>query len=64
MGWDCVITHMTYGERFRKHRKWISNAFQDKKALESYRPLQRKETYVLLSGLMESPELLRSHIAR
>ncbi|OSX56954.1 hypothetical protein POSPLADRAFT_1158493 [Postia placenta MAD-698-R-SB12] len=64
MGWDCVITHMTYGDRFRKHRRWISNAFQDKHSLGSYRPLQRREAYMLLSGLLQSPELFRSHIKR
>ncbi|KAF9812881.1 hypothetical protein IEO21_05932 [Rhodonia placenta] len=64
MGWDCVVTHMTYGDRFRKHRRWILDAFQDKHSLESYRPLQRREAYILLSGLIQNPELFRSHIKR
>ncbi|KZT12723.1 cytochrome P450 [Laetiporus sulphureus 93-53] len=64
MGWDCVITHMTYGERFRKHRRWIAQAFEDKDALISYRALQRREAYVLISGLFESPGFFRAHIRR
>ncbi|KAI0920236.1 hypothetical protein AcV5_010032 [Taiwanofungus camphoratus] len=64
MGWDCVITHLKYGDRFRKHRKWIQNAFQEKTSLASYRPVQRRETYVLLSGLAETPSALMSHLRR
>ncbi|PCH42868.1 cytochrome P450 [Wolfiporia cocos MD-104 SS10] len=64
MGWDCVITHMSYGERFRKHRRWISKAFEGKDALQSYRPVQRRETYLLIAGLIETPERFSSHIER
>lgn len=64
MGWDCVITHLKYGDRFRKHRKWIQNAFQEKTSLASYRPVQRREAYVLLSGLAETPSALMSHLRR
>ncbi|KAH9930145.1 cytochrome P450 monooxygenase [Fomitopsis serialis] len=63
MGWD-VMTHFSYGERWRRHRKWIAGAFQDKDALLSYRPLQRRETYTLLSGLMDTPHLFMGHIRR
>lgn len=63
MGWD-VMTHFSYGERWRKHRKWIASAFQDKDALLSYRPLQRRETYVLLSNLMDRPQQFMGHIRR
>ncbi|CCL99826.1 uncharacterized protein FIBRA_01850 [Fibroporia radiculosa] len=64
MGWDNVITHMTYGERFRKHRRWIADAFQNKDSLKSYRPLQYKETYILLSGLLQNPGDVRLHLRR
>ncbi|KZT73493.1 cytochrome P450 [Daedalea quercina L-15889] len=63
MGWD-VMTHFSYGERWRRHRKWIAGAFQDKDALLSYRPLQRRETYILLSGLMDTPQQFMGHIRR
>ncbi|KAI0351242.1 cytochrome P450 [Trametes cingulata] len=64
MGWDNVITHMPYGERFRKHRRWMQDGFQSRDALQGYRPIQRRETYTLLSGLLESPADFVNHIHR
>ncbi|KAI0742389.1 cytochrome P450 [Daedaleopsis nitida] len=64
MGWDSVLNNLPYGERFRKHRKWLQDAFASKPVLASYRPIQRRETYVLLSGLCDSPELFMDHIKR
>ncbi|OBZ78535.1 O-methylsterigmatocystin oxidoreductase [Grifola frondosa] len=64
MGWDCVLSTMGYGDRCRKHRKWIHEAFQAKPVLESYYPLQRRESSVLLSGLLESPEAYIAHFRR
>ena len=26
MGWDSVLNNLPYGERFRKHRKWLQDA--------------------------------------
>ncbi|OBZ74478.1 O-methylsterigmatocystin oxidoreductase [Grifola frondosa] len=64
MGWDSVLNNLSYGERFRKHRKWIQDAFQAKPALMSYRPLQRRETYTLLLGLMNRPADVQEHLRR
>ena len=64
MGWDSVLNNLRYGERFRKHRKWLQDAFTSKDVLSSYRPVQRRETYTLLSGLCDSPELFMDHIKR
>ena len=64
MGWDNVITHMGYGDRFRKHRRWMHDNFQTKSALHGYRPIQQRETYTLLSGLLETPGEFLSHINR
>ncbi|KAI0640974.1 cytochrome P450 [Trametes meyenii] len=64
MGWDSVITHMPYGDRFHKHRRWIRDGFQTKDALFGYRPVQRRETYTLLAGLLESPAGLVDHLQR
>lgn len=64
MGWDSVINNLPYGERFRKHRKWLQDAFTSKAALMSYRPIQRRETYTLLAGLCDSPEFFMDHITR
>ena len=64
MGWDNVITHMGYGDRFRKHRRWMHDGFQSKGALLGYRHVQRRETYTLLSGLLETPADFVNHIQR
>ena len=64
MGWDNVITHMKYGERFRRHRKWMHDSFQTKASLQSYRPIQRRETYMLLSDLLAAPADFLAHINR
>ncbi|EIW56861.1 cytochrome P450 [Trametes versicolor FP-101664 SS1] len=64
MGWDNVITHLPYGDRFRKHRRWMHDNFQSKAALLGYRPVQRRETYTMLAGLLESPVEFIEHVHR
>lgn len=64
MGWDNVITHLPYGDRFRKHRRWMHDNFQSKDALLGYRPVQRRETYTMLAGLLESPVEFIEHVHR
>lgn len=64
MGFDLAMSIMPYGDRWRRHRKWFAAAFLDKKALESYVPIQQRETYKLLAGLLESPDAYHAHIRR
>ncbi len=64
MGWTNALTQLRYGEQFRKHRKWIQDAFQSKAALKSFQPLQRRETSILLSSLVGSPEAFADHFRR
>ncbi|KAI0632690.1 cytochrome P450 [Trametes polyzona] len=64
MGWDNVITHLPYGERFHKHRRWMQQGLQSKAALLGYRPIQHRETCTLLAGLLESPTGFIDHIHR
>ena len=64
MGWDNVITHMKYGDRFRRHRKWMHDNFQAKTSLEGYRPIQRRETYMLLTDFLKAPNDFVNHINR
>jgi len=64
MGWDCAVTHFTYGERSRKHRKWIQAGFQDKEVLRSYRPIQYREACTLLMNLIEAPGAFAQYIHR
>ena len=64
MGWDCTTVHMHYGERLRKHRRWIQKAFSDKESLVRYHPLQQRETYLMLESMIKSPHDLRAHISK
>lgn len=65
MGWDCVVTNFRWGDpRFRKHRKWIQEAFQNKDALRSYRPIQHREACTMLLGLIENPDDFETHLKR
>ena len=64
MGWDSTLTHLRFGERFRKHRKWLQSAFMTKAALNSYRPFQRRERFVMLEGLLTDPEAYVRHFHR
>ncbi|THH28972.1 hypothetical protein EUX98_g5215 [Antrodiella citrinella] len=60
---DCAIPMLPYGNRFRKCRKWVQDSFSNV-ALLTYRVKQRRETNVLLKGVLARPEALASHIAR
>ena len=64
MGWDNVITHLGYGDRFRRHRRWMHDHLESKYALSGYRPVQLRETYMLLSDLLRDPVDFLSHINR
>ena len=64
MGFDLAMSIMPYGSKWRRHRKWFAAAFLDKKALTSYLPIQRREVYKLLAGLLESPDAYHAHIRR
>ena len=62
IGWDTVAT-MAYGDRFRKHRRLISQVLNSQ-AVVAYRDLQVNYTKVLLKDLLNSPEKFDHHILR
>ncbi|KAH9834412.1 cytochrome P450 [Rhodofomes roseus] len=64
MGFDLAMSIMPYGDQWRRHRKWFAAAFLDKKALDSYVPIQQRETHKLLAGLLESPDAFPAHVKR
>ncbi|KAF8229384.1 cytochrome P450 [Tricholoma matsutake] len=63
MGWQSASTHVRYGPRFRKHRRFIHQTF-NARAVSSFRPLQEQETAVLLDGLIQSPHKFVQHFRR
>ncbi|KAH9910913.1 cytochrome P450 [Amylocystis lapponica] len=64
VGWDSSLIFMNYGERFKKHRRWMHEAFQTKMSLMDFRPLQRREVDLLVAGLSETPHAFSTHIQR
>ncbi|THV02348.1 cytochrome P450 [Dendrothele bispora CBS 962.96] len=63
MGWHNASTHVRYGPRFRKHRRFIHQTFNQQAAL-SLRPVQEKETLNLVRGFVDTPEQFAQHIRR
>ncbi|KAF8182928.1 cytochrome P450 [Pholiota molesta] len=63
MGWSSASTHLRYGPRFRKHRRFINQAFNPR-AISAFRPLQEKEILVLLEGLQNDPNAFVDHFRR
>lgn len=55
---------MPYGDKWRRHRKWYQASLETKDALDIYRPLQMRETAVLLTELIQTPDRLFAHIKR
>ncbi|KAK2465511.1 hypothetical protein APHAL10511_002403 [Amanita phalloides] len=63
MGWASASTHVRYGPRFRKHRRFVNLTF-NQRATTRLQPLQVKETFTLLDGFMQEPELFVQHFRR
>lgn len=64
MGYGQALTHIPYGPRYRRVRKWAHDAFLTPSSLKKYYPIQRRETYVVLNGLVEKPDDFMSHFTR
>ncbi|CAA7262652.1 unnamed protein product [Cyclocybe aegerita] len=63
MGWHSASTHMRYGPRFRKHRRFINQVF-NQRAISAFRPLIEKEILVLLDHMLSNPEDFVDHYRR
>lgn len=63
LGVEGNVAFLRYGDRFRRGRKWVHDAFTST-ALASYRSRQRREVNVLLKGVLTRPTAFTAHIAR
>ncbi|KAG6907755.1 hypothetical protein DXG01_007509 [Tephrocybe rancida] len=54
---------MRYGPRFRKHRRYIQQTF-NQRASTALRPLQERESLILLDNMIQSPDLFERHFKR
>ncbi|GLB44585.1 putative cytochrome p450 [Lyophyllum shimeji] len=63
MGWHSATTHTRYGPRFRKHRRFIQQIF-NQRASAAFHPIQQRQTLVLLDDLIRTPDLFVRHFKR
>lgn len=63
MGWQNALTHLRYGARFRKHRRFMHQTF-NQQAVADLQPIQAKEALTLMEGLTAAPELFIDSIRR
>ncbi|KAF9074605.1 cytochrome P450 [Rhodocollybia butyracea] len=63
MGWQNASTHARYGPRFRKHRRFIHQTF-NQQAVRTLRPIQEKETCCLIQNLIARPHDVSQHLQR
>ncbi|KAF4611646.1 hypothetical protein D9613_003745 [Agrocybe pediades] len=63
MGWESASTHQRYGPRFRKHRRFINQIF-NQRAISAFRPLQDREVLILLENMLNAPEAFVDHLRR
>ncbi|KAI0351223.1 cytochrome P450 [Trametes cingulata] len=62
IGQEAALVSIPYGDRFRKHRKWLYDGVGNKEKLMSYQDLRYREVRRLLRNLLDSPEKFRDHI--
>ncbi|KAG6907101.1 hypothetical protein DXG01_010514 [Tephrocybe rancida] len=63
IGWNWALPLVPYGEKFRRHRKYLSQYFA-KQCLPNYYDIQTKEARRLINDLLEDPDNFRQHIER
>ncbi|KAL4246690.1 cytochrome P450 family protein [Abortiporus biennis] len=62
-GFDTQLISMPNNSRFRKQRKWLLDALTRSSILK-YQNLQKREAYILLAGLIQTPECFVDHVWR
>ncbi|KAF8170735.1 cytochrome P450 [Mycena galopus ATCC 62051] len=63
IGWKFGLPSMDYGEKSKRHRKYLQSYFH-KQRLPNYYHIQLKEVHRLLNDLVDDPENHRTHIKR
>ncbi|KAI0831913.1 cytochrome P450 [Trametes gibbosa] len=57
-----TVGSIPYGDRFRKHRKWMSDFMGKKATLQGYQDIQRREVRNLLHNFYQQPDRFIDHI--
>ncbi|KAI0782100.1 cytochrome P450 monooxygenase [Abortiporus biennis] len=64
LGWSPSSAFLPYNAQYKRHRRWMHDALASKTKLLEYRQIQKKETCILITGLMTTPEDYVSHFLR
>ncbi|KAJ3010156.1 hypothetical protein NUW54_g2574 [Trametes sanguinea] len=62
IGQTSSLIAIPYGDRLRKHRKWLHDGVGNKTQLASFQDIQRREARRLLHNLYDEPEHFREHL--
>lgn len=63
MGWGSILSQLSCGPRFRKHRRVVQETVGTRRMSE-YVPLQAKATYTFLADLGDTPASFMDHVKR
>ncbi|PCH43252.1 cytochrome P450 [Wolfiporia cocos MD-104 SS10] len=64
LGWEPFIVFLDYGDLWKKHRRWVYGALNDKASLQAWQSVQRREVAVLLNSMNSNPDAYREHLGR
>ncbi|KAI0819828.1 cytochrome P450 [Trametes gibbosa] len=59
---QAALVAIPYGDRFRRHRKWLYDGVGNKEKLKSYQELQRREVNSLVKNLLNDPAHFLDHV--
>ncbi|EIW56875.1 cytochrome P450 [Trametes versicolor FP-101664 SS1] len=62
IGQEASLPSIGYGERLRRHRKWMFDGVGNKDKLRSYRDIQRREARTLSCHLLADPARFFDHM--
>ncbi|EJD00109.1 cytochrome P450 [Fomitiporia mediterranea MF3/22] len=63
IGWNWALPLVTYGETFRRHRRYLQRYFA-KPLLPDYYHIQLKEARRMINDILEDPDNYKRHIER
>jgi cytochrome P450 len=63
MGWSSVLFCIPYGDRFRKHRRFVQEYFHGR-VLHNYYPMIELEVAIFVDELDKTPKDFRAHLRR
>ena len=63
MGWGSVLSQLSGGPLFRKHRK-ITQEAMGGRSVNEYSTLQKKTTYMFLADIGDAPAKFADHVKR